>query len=141
MGPKTCMPSVFPCIFLVFPITVFYKHCTDTRKLNAKFTTEANIESCWPVSPSVIRLGLSDGLGRLGALSLLQVFLQLLGSVQVVHTPGPDALCTTAALRLICNTSAGGEMLKTLVKYRTGSNTEWRYSHLAAWRKYSIAFW
>lgn len=60
------------------------------------------------VSPFIIRLRLFDRFGWRILLLLTQVFLQLLGSVQVVLTLGPDALRSSLTLVLICNT--GGNL-------------------------------
>ena len=58
------------------------------------------------VSPFIVRLRLFDGFGRRILLLLTQVLLQLLGSLQVVLTLGPDALCSSLTLGLICNTGS-----------------------------------
>lgn len=63
-------------------------------------TTSISLLQC--LSPFVTRL--FDRFGGRSLLPLLQVFLQLLGSVQVVGTLGPDALLGSFSLRLICRT-------------------------------------
>lgn len=60
-------------------------------------------------SPFVVRLGLFDGFGRRTLLLLVQIFLQLLGPVQVVCTASLDALCASLALDLVCNNTTGSD--------------------------------